>query len=336
MGQVIMARRGSEKELLVSVIGGTVQPTGTAGMLWVDTATAIPYWTFAGVQPTSPVTGDVWIQTDAASTNIINLLKKDNTVVKINVLRVKQYNGTAWVAVAAYYYATAWTQISAATFDPATDYTYTGTSQVVDDGSGHWRIKFLTSGKLRFSVAPDSLDVFALGGGGGPGSGGATYGAGAGGRTTTATSMTVQAGVDYSITIGAGGAVAGAGGTTSGLSTSATGGGCGYGDNHGGDGGSGGGGGSSEETGGNGGTNGGNGSSQYGNKNGVGQGTTTYEFGNPTLTRYGGGGGGGSNGVGGAGGGASKGASAAANTGGGGGGSGGKGGSGIVVIRDHR
>ena len=45
-------------------------------------------------------------------------------------------------------------------------YTYTGTSILIDDGNGNWRIKFLTSGTLRFAKNPGQLDVFCVGGGG--------------------------------------------------------------------------------------------------------------------------------------------------------------------------
>lgn len=45
---------------------------------------------------------------------------------------------------------------------------YTGDYQIIDDGDGNWRVKFLTSGT--FTAVSDLLiDVFAVGGGGASG-----------------------------------------------------------------------------------------------------------------------------------------------------------------------
>ena len=46
-------------------------------------------------------------------------------------------------------------------------YTYTGSAQFIDDGNYHWRIKFLTSGTLKFTSLGNasSIDVFCVGGG---------------------------------------------------------------------------------------------------------------------------------------------------------------------------
>lgn len=337
---------GGVSELSIKVVGGTVQPAGAVGLLWVNTAIALGKWSFAVAQPGSQAAGDVWVQTDAASANVINLLKT-NTI-KVNILRVKQYTGTSWVSVNAHYYnGTSWTQISK-TFNPVTDITYTGTKIYADDGNGHWYFKFLTSGTLRFiSLPPSAADIFLVGGGGGT----AWYsGGGCGGYTTTALNVAIAAGVDYPIVIGAGGTgiqtgvnenqgTGGTGGTSSAIGYSASGGqggtsnGTGSPTGRGGNGGSGGGG----YNNGTGGSDGGNGGGPQSNP-GYGQGTTTREFGVAGATLYSGGGGS-LSGTGGAGGGANGGNHAAANTGGGAGGGGGagcNGGSGIVVIRDHR
>ena len=111
------------------------------------------------------------------------------------------------------------------------EYTYTGNSTLIDDGGGNWRIKFLTSGALRFTKlgsAKGGVDVFCVGGGA---SGGGIGFGGGGGYTATVT-KTVSTGVAYQIVIGAGGAgVAGNasakgndGGTTSALGVYANGG----------------------------------------------------------------------------------------------------------------
>ena len=77
----------------------------------------------------------------------------------------------------------------------STDFTYTGTYTWVDDGSGNWRLKFLTSG----TFTPNKnviVDAFLVGGGGGgwrpAGANGG--GGGGGGYTLTHASITLSAG----------------------------------------------------------------------------------------------------------------------------------------------
>ena len=235
-------------------------------------------------------------------------------------------------------------------------YTYTGNSQLIDDGNGNWRIKFLTSGTLVINDIlniSNGIDVFLVGGG----AGGAGSGAGGGGGyTKTIKKVSVTLNNGYAITIGAGGNADENGGSSSAFGYSVSGGKTGYYD--GGAGGSGGGSGfrkqelASAGAGGSDGSNGGAG--QY--NGGVGQGTTTREFGEAGEKLYAGGGGGGGNnygpasvcysgGPGGAGGGGAggrmgdEGSAGEANTGGGGGGTSGNhfaGGSGIVIIRNAR
>ena len=247
--------------------------------------------------------------------------------------------------------------------------TYTGNCTVIDDGDGNWRVKFLTSGDLTMS-STTIIDAFLVGGGGG---GGYTGGGGGGGYTTTAKTITLTAGTAYSISIGVGGAGQAAaasggkgadGGASSAFNKSAAGGKGGKGDsytNHsraGGDGGSGGG--SYDNTiniSGVGGSDGGDGGiGRGGLAGGVGQGTTTREFGESSGALYAGGGGAacynpssgaGTGAAGGGGGGGTGGRSShyigsegEVNTGGGGGGmyngAGMAGGSGIVIIRNAR
>lgn len=241
-------------------------------------------------------------------------------------------------------------------------YTYTGSSTLIDDGSGNWRIKFLTSGTLTFTnlgTASSGIDVFLVGGGGGAGPHG---GGGGGGYTATYKSITVATSQSYAIVVGTGGVgvkgdnVPGDGGTSSAFSKSAAGGKAGgrlVSSAYGGAGGSGGGAscaklGLADTSGVVGGSNGSDGGSTSHWSGGKGQGTTTREFGESSGTLYSGGGGG-YCGTGGSGGGGSaatvmntNGVSGTTNTGGGGGAgkgsniSGGSGGSGIVVIRNHR
>ncbi len=253
-------------------------------------------------------------------------------------------------------------------FNAIPEFTYTGDYQIVDDGGkpittsqGNWKIRFLTSGTLKFTQlngASEGLDVFLVGGGGGGDGEG-----GGGGYTKTVKAVSVAAGTAYSVTVGAGGAAGvsnktpgGDGGTSSAFGVSAAG---GSGSNS--NGGSGGGSYGFLESGGAGGSDGSDGVSIGSYAAGKGQGTTTREFGEASGTLYAGGGGGGSRApkfsTGGAGGGgdggggmeaylgSKNGSPGARNTGGGGGGageadlepfSGGAGGSGIVIIRNKR
>ena len=117
--------------------------------------------------------------------------------------------------------------------DPNMAYTYSGTSEKIDDGSGNWRIKLKSSGTLKFTNLgkwDGKLDVFCVGGGSAGGSGNWDanngYGkAGSGGYTKTQKSIQVTANTAYSIVIGAGGQSAFApGGSTSALGVTANGG----------------------------------------------------------------------------------------------------------------
>ena len=59
--------------------------------------------------------------------------------------------------------------------NPNMTYTYSGSHEKIDDGSGNWRIKFKSSGTLKFTNLgkwDGKLDVFCVGGGCAGGSGG--------------------------------------------------------------------------------------------------------------------------------------------------------------------
>lgn len=232
-------------------------------------------------------------------------------------------------------------------------FTYDGTYEIVDDedtaidnSTGNWKIRFLTSGTLNFTElngAADGIDVFVVGGGAGGDRGG-----GGSGYTRIAT-VTPEVGVDYPIVVGAGGAQHADGGNSSAFGLSVEGGKTPTVTYAGGNGGCGGGAYTGGGKGGDGGSDGSNGGSGS-DSGGTGQGTTTREFHESGAKLYAGAGGGGSNqtaGSGGDGGGANGGAGAYVsgnsaspqNTGAGGGGAymgGGSGASGIVIIRNAR
>ena len=239
-------------------------------------------------------------------------------------------------------------------------FTYTGSYILLDDDNGDWRIKFLTSGTLRFQKLNGNIQVFLVGGGG---SGASTAGGGGAGGFAVTQLISAEVNVDYPIVIGAGGAGkatgtsanGNAGGNTSAFGVTANGGAGGLTYSAGSSGGSGGSGGGKGTTG-SGYAGGSDGSNGSGNSAGIGtgQGTSTREFGvlDGDLYAGAGGGGGGSagdGGTGGAGGGTNGGKAAAstscaANTGAGSGGGGagaaaygsGNGGSGICVVRNLR
>lgn len=240
------------------------------------------------------------------------------------------------------------------------EFSYSGTYKIEQDGSYHWKLNLLTSGKLKFThlgCFVSGIDVFCVGGGGA----GCNAGGG-GGYTKTGKKVSVAAGTEYTITIGAGGQPTTSdhnefqtysgndGGNTSAFGVTANG---GKAANHkyvssenesysyAGDGASGGGvhGNGTTWTSGNGGSDGsagGTGSNKHPRSYaGAGQGTTTREFGESGGKLYAGGGGGGnygegaaaSGGSGGGGNGATRysdkisgGSAGSTNTGGGGGG----------------
>ena len=228
------------------------------------------------------------------------------------------------------------------------DFSWTGgdgTYQVLDDGNGSWRIKFLSSGT--FTPLKDvEIDAFLVGGGSAGRYGNKSSRGGNGGYTTTTKGIVLAAGTAYSVVIGAGGAyVAGitsvgeAGGASSAFGVTANGGSQVSSNSSG----AGGCGGALAKTSmvTTGGSDGGNGGSQ-------GQGTTTREFGEADGQLYSGGGGAYYNstyhadpGAGGGGGYSGSPQPGDPNTGGGGcgynsDGASGSGGSGIVVIRKHK
>ena len=180
-----------------------------------------------------------------------------------------------------------------------------GTYQVLDDGGGNWRIKFLSSGT--FTPLKDMvIDAFLVGGGGA--SAGNYCGYGGAGYTTTVRSIVLGANTPYSIVVGAAGTNGRSsgsdgtnGGTTSAFSTVAAGGkGSTTGKGTAGTGGSGGGGSGgggynvsgvhAQRSAADGGTDGGDGTTAT-TAGGAGQGTTTREFGETDGDLYASGGG---------------------------------------------
>lgn len=226
------------------------------------------------------------------------------------------------------------------------DFSYTGTYTWVDDGSGNWRLKFLSSGTFTPSKAI-TVDLFLVGGGASGGSSSEYAGGSGSGYTATHTSIALSAGTAYSIVVGAEQTSEASGGNSSSAFTYSVNGGGIRSGKTGGNGGSGAGSGGGSSDRGDGGTNGGNGGGTY---KGTGQGTTTREFGEAGGDVYAGAGGGISKagGVGGGGTGASSTSTAKSvmnGTNGLGGGAGakyasgtyfGNGGSGIAIIRNHR
>ena len=183
-------------------------------------------------------------------------------------------------------------------------FSYTGSYNVISDGSGNWRIKLLSSGTLNINYAT-TIDLFLVGGGGG----GSERLAGAGGGyTRTIKSILTEANSSKEIVVGKGGSYQSAGSESSAWGYKAAGGGGGGGTGNGANGGSGGGARGPDNDygpdGGSGGTNGANGTSaQDGSYSGGcgqikcagpnGETGITREFGETTGDLYAAGGGGG-------------------------------------------
>lgn len=360
-------------ELNFEIVGGTCAPANPSeNTIWVNTENDITGWVFRSIEPDAVAEGMVWVSTEKSSHVAFNALNQNQMYVY--PYSVYQCISGVFVGMPAQIYQNGtWRG-----FNSIPDFSYTGNYEIVDDednvitsSDSNWKVRFLTSGTLTFNVlkgATNGIDVFCVGGGGG----GATItnsytgaGGGGGGYTTTVLGFSVKTGTGYDIVIGGGGSPSGTGGTTSGFGAVATGGAPGSSAN-GGSGGSGGGcggyswdgvptsGASDGETAENSYRSGG--STRVG-VGGIGQGTTTKEFGDETGKLYAGGGAGGAgvgsnqvygnqmpggDGGGGIGGRNSAGGNGTINTGGGGGGgspnnvAGGYGGSGIVVIRNAR
>lgn len=68
---------------------------------------------------------------------------------------------------------------TSAVFYVISKYTYTGSSTLIDDCNGIWRIKFLTSDTLTLND-PTMIDIFMIGGGGGGGTSGGQFAGGSG------------------------------------------------------------------------------------------------------------------------------------------------------------
>ena len=247
-------------------------------------------------------------------------------------------------------------------------FTYTGDCEVVDEGDGNFKIRFLSSGTFT-SINTMQVDAFLVGGGGGGGAGCYYYACGSGGGggyTLTERNIVIAKNTEYEFVVGAGGTSGTDGESSTAFGFTAAGGlhGQSSGAEKAGDGGSAGGkaaqysplAGASD-----GGDDPGGSAQGQRNKPGPnGETGTTREFGEETGTLYAGGGGasgyyhptsgavvaGGAGGEGGGGTGgkvyessAQKGGNGTANTGGGGGGAsstGGTGGTGIIIIRNAR
>lgn len=168
------------------------------------------------------------------------------------------------------------------------DFTWDGgdnTCQVIDEGSGNWQMRFLSSGNLKF-LSNRLIDAFLVGGGGrGKVWSGASARGGGSGYTKTVKSVVLVANTVYPIMVGAGGTVDTAqAGSSSAFGATAPG---GYGAGHdtayanGGCGGSVTSNAASRHV-----TGGRDGSNGTGAKSGIGQGTTTRAFGEPDGTLY--------------------------------------------------
>ena len=225
------------------VIGSPTQPSNPKdNTVWVQTSTPISSWEMSVVAvpgwDTAPA-GFVYFTMDTSDWTVPNLVKFTKGSVGnvfLKATRCWQNLGvpgaTQWKGMNAYvYHNNTWVQFSSPRNTP--EFTYTGDYAIVDDNdnaisdfatwTGNWKIRFLTSGTLTFTNlngVGNSIDVFLVGGGA-DGKTGSTYWAGSsggGGYTTTAKNITVSVNTPYSIVVGA------SGGTSSGFNKTAAGG----------------------------------------------------------------------------------------------------------------
>lgn len=98
-------------------------------------------------------------------------------------------------------------------------YTYTGHSELIKDSQEDWRIKFTSSGRLKWLSKTMNLDIFGVGGGGGGGGSNIASnrldgGGGGGGYTTTVKPFEIAINQEIDIIIGSGGEPSSSGGIT--------------------------------------------------------------------------------------------------------------------------
>lgn len=329
------------------VVGGTSEPVGAKeNTIWINTNTPINGWEFISTVDQSVIKDDGFVSIIFGSYNKngdggLNTLTSTDGIYIKPMSAMQVVNGV-WENKPIKIYQNGWVEVTS-----VPSFTYDGDYEIIEEDDENWKIRFLTSGNLRFtSLADTPIDVFLVGGGGTGGTGTYGGGGGGGGGLITTGQTVINAANEYTIIVG------GSAGNTSAFALSAS------------AGGSGSSGGSYSEYGASGGVGGqGTGSGGNGGRcsggNGISGSDGIYEFSEEGSAQYGGGGGGGGSfhssycgfgGTGGAGGGgtgAAGGSTIAAtpgtpNTGGGGGGgassatTGGEGGSGIVIIRNKR
>lgn len=92
------------------VRGGTAQPGGVEGLVWVKTDTPVSSWAVSQAQPKEPAPGMVWVKD--GEKNGINIIRR-NTI-EVFPSSCMQYIGDAWKNMEAYLFRNGeWVQFSA-------------------------------------------------------------------------------------------------------------------------------------------------------------------------------------------------------------------------------
>lgn len=92
------------------VRGGTAQPGGVEGLIWVKTDTPVSSWAVSQAQPKEPAPGMVWVKD--GEKNGINIIRR-NTI-EVFPSSCMQYIGDAWKNMEAYLFRNGeWVQFSA-------------------------------------------------------------------------------------------------------------------------------------------------------------------------------------------------------------------------------
>lgn len=103
--------------LNLSIYPSTTQPANPVeNMFWVNTDLAIPHWYFQNDEPSDPETGDLYVTTPNAATNILQLLR--NNGIKLYFGTPRQYNGESWEKVGGkLYYNGSWHNLQTFVYD---------------------------------------------------------------------------------------------------------------------------------------------------------------------------------------------------------------------------
>ena len=157
MAEAFITRRGggasSKLKVTAYAAYGNLPASADDGAVAVITSTAINKLYIDAVQPSSPVTGDVWFKTNSLGKQSVPILLKP--FVTVYPSTTVQYNGSAWVYVRALVYHSYWYDVRAWLYDTGNMYAETGGNWVVDSlEAGYGTITFGASAMILTHTIP--------------------------------------------------------------------------------------------------------------------------------------------------------------------------------------